>query len=168
MTTDITTIDKLNNMFADEFNTTFAKHDRKAFLRFKKNVTAQNFNFSEEELEKLFCAASGGTAYWTARTHWSKKDIERFTILFNRFVANIDATPRAASELMGGQLEFVPYSTQYQNIRYHLDGVSNIDTEMSYVTFFRKFIKRLTKAGIIKETPVKVCGKVAIYLYSID
>lgn len=154
--------------FDERYSSKPIKHERKAFKKFKNSVPVITLDLEDAYLAELFAAANNGdSAYYIDKCCYNKSDIDIFNILLERLFKNLDETPRTLSELLEGS--YTPYRFGYENtykaIRYNLNSISWYD-ESRYVSNFRKFVKQIAKEGYIKATPIKNCGKVAIYLYS--
>lgn len=154
-------------LFKQYYNDKPVKHERKDFKRFKALDCVKLMNFDEETVQVLYYSATGEKPYYVDRECYTHQDMKIYTELFSRFWNNLDATPRPAAELLGGKYETRTnyIITSLPSIKYNLE--CSWHDESRYISNFRKFIKKMSEKGIINVTPIKNCGKVAIYLYSL-
>lgn len=136
----------------------------KGFARMIEDANRGDMRVSDSELAKLYYAATKRSAYITTSgmTDYVAARVRAFAAWFD---AGVNTTPAPASDVMGcrwsngyllcpdGQ-QWNPYYTSCDNPR----GAHNQ---------FRELLHDAAAAGIIREQRVTICGRTAMYLYSL-
>lgn len=136
----------------------------KGFARMLADANRGNMRVSDSELATLYHAATKNNAYATTSgmADYVAKRVREFAAWFD---AGITTTPAPASDVMGcrwggGYLvcpDGQPWNPYYTSIN-NPKGAHN---------HFRELLHDAAKAGVIREQRVTICGKPAMYLYSL-